>query len=171
MPNPQNITCRSCRHTRSRLRGAAAQPLIIDSHVHVWNTIPAILSPPARIPRLRCDTGDADRAYETNGVSRTVIIQVIHYVGITASRGRPEALSAYFKGVCRVNPEDPAAPEHLAATTEQGFRGVRLSPSANAARRLDSWPAHGSAVEALRGAESAHDRSCAGFAHAATSRP
>jgi predicted TIM-barrel fold metal-dependent hydrolase len=36
--------------------------------------------------------------------------------------------------VCRVNPEDPAAPDQLSRLTEeQGFRGVRLSPAANTA--------------------------------------
>jgi L-fuconolactonase len=30
-----------------------------------------------------------------------------------------------------VNPEDPAAPDHLSQLTEQGFRGVRLSPAAS----------------------------------------
>jgi predicted TIM-barrel fold metal-dependent hydrolase len=35
-----------------------------------------------------------------------------------------------FHGVCRVNPEDPAAPDHLSRLTRDGFRGVRLSPAA-----------------------------------------
>ena len=39
----------------------------------------------------------------------------------------------YFRGVARVNPEDPAAPDHLARLTEeQGFHGVRISPAADA---------------------------------------
>src|SRR5262249_13805892 len=38
-----------------------------------------------------------------------------------------------FMAVCRVNPEDPAAPDHLTRWTEEhGFRGVRLSPAADA---------------------------------------
>lgn len=37
-----------------------------------------------------------------------------------------------FLGVCRVNPLDPAAPDHLSELTERGFRGVRLSPSGDA---------------------------------------
>ena len=38
-----------------------------------------------------------------------------------------------FKGVCRVEPEDQAAPDTLSKLTkEQGFHGVRLSPSGNA---------------------------------------
>src|SRR4051794_6528354 len=39
----------------------------------------------------------------------------------------------YFQGVCRVDPLDPAAPDHLSRLSEeQGFRGVRLSPAADA---------------------------------------
>jgi L-fuconolactonase len=37
-----------------------------------------------------------------------------------------------FKGVCRVDPLNPAAPDHLSQLTEQGFRGVRLSPGRGA---------------------------------------
>ena len=33
-------------------------------------------------------------------------------------------------GVCRINPEDPDASDHLSRWTEEdGFHGVRLSPS------------------------------------------
>ena len=36
-------------------------------------------------------------------------------------------------GVCRVNPQDPAAPDHLSYWTEErGFHGVRLSPAGDA---------------------------------------
>jgi len=38
-----------------------------------------------------------------------------------------------FQGVCRVDPLDPAAPDHLSHLTAQGFRGVRLSPAGNTA--------------------------------------
>ena len=66
-----------------------------------------------------------------NNVSRTVIIQVIHYKWDNSYLAW--VLKRYpttFHGVCRVNPEDPAAPDQLARLTEeQGFRGVRLSPS------------------------------------------
>ena len=66
-----------------------------------------------------------------NGVARTVIVQVIHYRW--DNRYLADVLRQYpdkFQGICRVNPEDPAAPEHLARlTTDEGFRGVRLSPS------------------------------------------
>jgi predicted TIM-barrel fold metal-dependent hydrolase len=70
-----------------------------------------------------------------NNVSRTVLIQVIHYKWDNSYVA--SVLKRYpgqFHGVCRVNPEDPAAPDQLSQLTEvQGFSGVRLSPSANAA--------------------------------------
>jgi predicted TIM-barrel fold metal-dependent hydrolase len=48
-----------------------------------------------------------------------------------------EVLKRYpqnFQGVARVNPEDPAAPDHLSKLVEeQGFRGVRISPGGDAA--------------------------------------
>jgi L-fuconolactonase len=115
------------------LMAQTAKPLLIDSHVHVWKHDPAFpfakeAHPPA---------GDASAEMlldlmKANGVSRTVIIQVIHYRWDNSYLA--DVLKRYpkqFRGVCRVNPEDPAAPDHLSRLTEQGFHGVRLSPSAN----------------------------------------
>ena len=70
---------------------------------------------------------------KANGVTKTVIIQVIHYR--YDNRYLADVLKRYpstFQGVCRVDPLDPAAPDHLSQLTEQGFRGVRLSPAGNA---------------------------------------
>jgi predicted TIM-barrel fold metal-dependent hydrolase len=71
---------------------------------------------------------------KANGVSRTVIIQVIHYKWDNSYLA--DVLKRFpetFKGVCRVNPEDPANADHLSKLVEeQGFRGVRLSPSGDA---------------------------------------
>jgi predicted TIM-barrel fold metal-dependent hydrolase len=70
---------------------------------------------------------------KTNGVSKTVIIQVIHYK--YDNRFLASVLKRYpgtFQGVCRVDPLDPAAPDHLSQHTAEGFRGVRISPAANA---------------------------------------
>ena len=67
-----------------------------------------------------------------NAVRRTVIIQVIHYRW--DNRYLASVLKRHpklFRGVCRVNPEDPAAPDHLSQLTEEdGFHGVRISPAA-----------------------------------------
>ena len=106
-----------------------------DFHVHVWKY------------RRRNFTFAGGRQYtardaapetlislmKANGVSRTVIIQVIHYK--YDNRYLSSVLKRYpdlFRGVCRVDPLDPAAPDHLSKLTEEGFRGVRLSPSGNA---------------------------------------
>ena len=66
------------------------------------------------------------------------LIQVIHYRW--DNRYLASVLKRYprtFHGVCRVNPQDPAAPDHLSRLTEvDGFHGVRLSPSASPA---DDW--------------------------------
>jgi L-fuconolactonase len=120
----------------SRL-GAQTPPIpFIDSHVHVWKTDPAFPfaagvhpSPPDASVEMLLDLMHA------NHVERTVIIQVIHYRWDNSYLA--SVLKRYpreFHGVCRVNPEDPAAPDHLSRLTqEQGFRGVRLSPAAGPA--------------------------------------
>jgi predicted TIM-barrel fold metal-dependent hydrolase len=126
---------------RALLGAAALSPLmsatsyrILDPHVHVWKHDPAFpFAEAAKVP-------DRDAAPETllglmkaNGVARTVLIQVIHYR--YDNRYLASVLKQYpgtFQGVCRVDPLDPAAPDHLAQHTAEGFRGVRLSPAGNA---------------------------------------
>jgi L-fuconolactonase len=119
-------------------RVAAQAPAIpfIDSHVHVWKTDPAFPFAAGVHP------SPADASVEmllelmhANDVLRTVIIQVIHYKWDNSYLA--SVLKRYpktFHGVCRVNPEDAAAPDQLKRLVEeQGFRGVRLSPAATAA--------------------------------------
>jgi L-fuconolactonase len=113
---------------------AANSPLLIDSHVHVWKHDPAFpFAAGAKPPAEDASAGMLLDLMKANGVSRTVIIQVIHYKWDNSYLA--DVLKRYpqqFRGVCRVNPEDPAASDHLSKLThEQGFRGVRLSPSAN----------------------------------------
>jgi L-fuconolactonase len=117
-------------------RPALAQtPLIpfIDSHVHVWKHDPAFPFAPGAHPTPEDATVEMllDLMH-ANDVARTVIIQVIHYRWDNSYLA--SVLKRYpreFQGVCRVNPEDPAAPDQLSRLTEeQGFRGVRLSPAA-----------------------------------------
>src|SRR5262245_40147786 len=107
---------------------------IIDPHVHVWKHDPEFpFAAGARVP-------DRDATPETlldlmtaNGVSKTVIIQVIHYAYDNSYVAA--VLKRYprtFRGVCRVDPLNPAAPDHLSKLTGEGFRGVRLSPAGNA---------------------------------------
>ncbi len=118
-----------------RALGADAASPLIDSHVHVWKHDPAFpfaqgAHPPAEDASAEMLLG----LMKGNGVSRTVIIQVIHYRWDNRYlAGVLKRYPKYFRGVCRVNPEDPAAPDHLSRLTEeQGFHGVRISPSASA---------------------------------------
>lgn len=109
-------------------------PLIIDSHVHVFERNPRFpFAPGAHPPAEDAPPEKLIALMRGNSVARTVIIQVIHYKWdnsylLSVLKRSP----TLFHGVCRVNPEDPAAPEELAHLTEDGFRGVRLSPAADA---------------------------------------
>jgi L-fuconolactonase len=109
---------------------------VIDSHVHVWKKDPQYpwaketTRPPASdaTPEILLDLMKA------NGVEKTVIIQVIHYRWDNSYLADVlKRYPTYFRGVARVNPESPAAPDNLSRLVEeQGFRGVRISPAANA---------------------------------------
>lgn len=118
----------------SALEPAGNWPLMIDSHVHVFKR-------DARFPYAAGAHPPAEDApvealielMKANDVARTVIIQVIHYKWDNSYLA--SVLKRYpgkFHGVCRVNPQDPAAPDHLSQLTEQGFCGVRISPAETA---------------------------------------
>ena len=124
---------------RTLLAGAAFSPMadsyrIIDPHVHVWKHDPAFpFATGAHVPDRDATPEMLIELMNANGVSRTVIIQVIHYR--YDNRYLASVLRRYprlFQGVARVDPLDPAAPDHLSQLTEQGFRGVRLSPAGDA---------------------------------------
>ena len=118
--------------------GAAANAAyrIIDPHVHVWVRDPKYpwaketTNPPAEdaTPEMLL------ALMKANGVEKTVIIQVIHYRWDNSYLADVlKKYPQYFKGVARVNPEDPAAPDHLSRLMRQpGFHGVRISPSGDA---------------------------------------
>jgi len=114
--------------------GSKTNPILIDSHVHVWKHDPSFpFAEGSHVPAQDASAEMLLGLMRTNGVARTVLIQVIHYRWdnryiASVLKRYPQ----YFKGVCRVNPEDPTAPDHLSDLTEQGFHGVRLSPSADA---------------------------------------
>lgn len=107
---------------------------IIDPHVHVWKHDPAFpFAEGANVPARDAAPETLLDLMKANGVSKTVIIQVIHYK--YDNRFLASVLKRHpgtFQGVCRVDPLDPAAPDHLSAHTQEGFRGVRISPAANA---------------------------------------
>lgn len=122
------------------LRAAASfastgtKQILIDSHVHVWKHDPAFpFAEGAHVPAEDASAEMLLGLMRMNGVARTVLIQVIHYRW--DNRYLASVLKRYpqhFQGVCRVKPEDTAAPDHLSELTEQGFHGVRLSPAAGA---------------------------------------
>jgi L-fuconolactonase len=117
-------------------RGAeqGARPLMIDAHVHVFEHNPEFpFAAGAKPPAEDAPPEKLIELMRANGVARTVIIQVIHYKW--DNRYLASVLKRYpgmFQGVCRVNPEDPAAPDRLSELTAEGFRGVRLSPAGDA---------------------------------------
>jgi L-fuconolactonase len=109
------------------------RPLLIDSHVHVWKHDPAF--PFAQGAHPSPEDAPVEtllELMESNAVDRTVLIQVIHYRWDNSYLAN--VLMRYpgrFKAVCRVDPEDPDAPDQLSRLTEeQGFHGVRISPGA-----------------------------------------
>ena len=120
--------------TAAALLGHDSLPYpILDPHVHVWkhqaafpfaDGAPAYDATPEMLLALM----------KATGVAKTVIIQVIHYR--YDNRYLASVLKQYprlFHGVCRVDPLDPAAPDHLSKLTEEdGFHGVRLSPAGDA---------------------------------------
>ncbi len=116
---------------------AATPAPTIDSHVHVWKHDPRFpWAPETKNPPAEDATAEKLLGLmKANGVDKTVIIQVIYYRW--DNRYLASVLKTYpqyFRGVARVNPEDPAAPDHLSRLTEEdGFHGVRISPSGEAA--------------------------------------
>ena len=110
---------------------------IIDPHVHVWKNDPAF---PWPVENESPPTEDrnAEMLLEqmaANGVEKTVLVQTIYYRWDNSYvahvvRQYPDK----FMAVGRINPEDPAAADHLSMWTEEhGLHGMRLSPSAQAA--------------------------------------
>ena len=128
---------------------------ILDPHVHVWKHQAQFpFAPGAKVPDYDATPEMLLDLMKANGVAKTVIIQVIHY------RYDNDYLAAvlkqypqFFQGVCRVDPLDPAAPDHLTRLTkEDGFHGVRSESGWRRERGLDSRATDASAMEAVRGA-------------------
>ena len=108
---------------------------IIDPHVHVWANDPRYpWAKETTAPPKKDATPEVLLALmKANGVAHTVLVQVITYRWDNRYIADVlERYPRYFLGVCRVNPEDPAAPDQLSHLVEQGFRGVRISPTADA---------------------------------------
>ena len=122
--------------TSDKTLSASKPPLLIDSHVHVFKRDAAYpFGSATTFPTFTPPTFDATpeellELMKANGVSRTVIIQHIYYKWDNSYLAAVlKQYPQYFQGVCRINPEDPAAPDHLSSwVKEHGFRGVRISP-------------------------------------------
>ncbi len=108
---------------------------IIDPHVHVWTQDPKYpwakdhTNPPGTEKNVEMLVAHMKH----NGVAHTVLVQYIGYrwdnsYTFDSMRKYP----GLFQAVARVNPLDPAAPEHGWKLKEQGFRGIRLSPAPDA---------------------------------------
>lgn len=117
------------------MSGSLATSRVIDAQIHVWINDPRypwaakVKDPPAEdgTPAMALDLMKA------NGVERTVIAQYIGYKWDNRyCLDSIRKYTPYFRGVCRVNPTDPGAPDQLSRLTEQGFHGVRISPAADA---------------------------------------
>lgn len=108
--------------------------LLIDAHVHVFKRDPEFpYAAGAHPPPQDASAEMLIELMRANGVAHTVLIQVIHYRWDNRYLG--SVLKRYpglFHGVCRVDPQDPAAPDTLSRLTEEGFRGVRISPAGGA---------------------------------------
>jgi len=108
---------------------------ILDPHVHVWKHDAHFpFAPGAKVPDYDATPEMLLDLMKANGVEKTVIIQVIHYHYDNSYLAAVlKQYPRFFQGVCRVDPLDPAAPDHLTRISEQqGFRGVRLSPAGDA---------------------------------------
>jgi predicted TIM-barrel fold metal-dependent hydrolase len=109
---------------------------IVDSHIHVWTGDRAFSwaadggEPPQRDAHPEMLLASMQAAC----VDFAVLVQYIGYRwDNTYSAAVLRAFPDKFLGVCRVDPEDPSAPDHLSYWTEtHGFRGVRLSPAPDA---------------------------------------
>src|SRR5438128_2101272 len=109
---------------------------IIDPHVHLWKNDPKypwpkeLTAPPKEdaLPETLL------RLMKANGVEKTVIVHVIHYRWDCRYAGDTiKAHPGRFMGVCRVDPMSDRAVQELDRwVRDYGFRGVRLSPAADA---------------------------------------
>jgi L-fuconolactonase len=108
---------------------------VVDSHVHVWangQEFPKPWNPVASLPNGDASVESLQDQIRKESVSAAVLVQYIGYLWdneyvARAIAARPDI----FAGVCRVDPENPAAPDTLSQLVEgRGFQGVRVSLSA-----------------------------------------
>jgi len=118
---------------------------IIDPHVHVWINDPNFPWPVenANPPAEDHTAEDLLALMDANGVEKTVLVQVIHYRWDNSYIAH--VIKKYpdrFMAVGRINPEDPAAADHMSMWKEEhGIHGMRLSPARDASDDWFSGPA------------------------------
>jgi L-fuconolactonase len=125
------------RRSILQMAAAAAMPdyRIYDPHVHVWKHGGGFpFAAGAKVPEYDATPEMLLALMKANAIAKTVIIQVIHYKYDNSYLASViKQYPQFFQAVCRIDPLDPAAPDHLTKwTKEDGFRGVRISPSADA---------------------------------------
>ena len=133
---------------------------ILDPHVHVWKHDPEFpFAPGAKVPAFDATPEMLIELMKANGIQKTVIIQVIHFLYDNSSLAAVlKQYPQYFRGVCRVDPTDPDSPDQLSEITAQpGFSGRSLEPGCQCQGRLDHGPADAASMESLRELESAND--------------
>lgn len=132
-----NLTRREVLAGAAAMAAPSSKSRIVDPHVHVWKKDPRYpwAKETAKPPEKDATAEMLLELMRANAVERTVIIQVIYYRWDNSYLADVlKQYPQYFHGVARVNPEDPAAPDHLSRLVEeQKFKGVRLSPGAGAA--------------------------------------
>ena len=108
---------------------------IIDPHVHVWKNDAQFpwAKETAKPPKEDAPVEALLELMKANGISHTVLIQYIGYrwdnsYTLDSFQRFPKQL----QGVARVNPNDAEAPDHASKLAEQGFKGIRISPGADA---------------------------------------
>jgi predicted TIM-barrel fold metal-dependent hydrolase len=111
---------------------SSGAPVMVDAHVHVFERDANFpFAPGAKPPAEDATAEKLLELMRVNHVARTVIIQVIHYRWDNSYLANVlKRFPGLFMGVCRVNPQDPEAPDHLSRLIREGFHGVRLSPAA-----------------------------------------
>jgi L-fuconolactonase len=140
----QGLTRRAALGTMAAALSAAPTYRIVDSHTHVWVRDPKYpwAKETTEPPNYDATPEMLIEKMRANGVECAVILQVIHYRWDNSYLA--DVLKRYpkiFQGVARVDPENPAARDHLSHLVEdQGFRGVRISPAANATGDWISGP-------------------------------
>lgn len=109
---------------------------IIDTHVHIWaqDGSSPLASDAPPLPIFEARPEPLLEMMQANCIEFAVLVQFIGYwwnnsYVAQAMKANPQK----FMAVCRVDPEDPCAPDHLSYWTEvHGFCGVRLSPESDA---------------------------------------